>query len=206
MYATNEEYKRRYPNTELSESEIELDIITISKIAEEYCNTRFVPTPDTYKLDFVRKFYTKKAPLLSVSSMTVHKSILEEDLEFYVYNENRLIEIDEELEPPDKMKKAISVQYSYGYETVPIVVKEVILDLINLNDEIAKGELSNVTYQSESWDNEYTRARATGEENSTAGIRKSILSRLDPYKVLDISYLSALDFENGKGNVRAMLL
>ena len=206
MYVTVEEYKRRYLNTGLSDEDIDLGIDSVSTMVEEYCNTKFVPTADKYSLDFESKFYTRKAPLISVSNLTIHKIILDENKEFYAYPENRIVELDEDLKPPNKTKKVLSIQYTYGHEIVPTAVKEVILDLINLNDLIAKGEISSTAYQSESWDGEYTYTKASGEESTATAIRKQILSRLEPYKILDIMQLPSLDFENEKGNVRAMFL
>lgn len=86
-YVTVEEVRGR--NIEvlnnISDEELAMQIESISTEVEEYCNTRFRPTTDIYKLDLCDCFYLRHRPLLEVTSLKLNKVPLIEDEEFFTY-------------------------------------------------------------------------------------------------------------------------
>lgn len=159
---------------------IENKVDLISKEIDEYCNTRFEPTKDIYILDLKKKFFTPKQPLIHVKNLYYCGEELIENIDFFVYPEKSRIELNNfEF---NAVKKVITVEYLYGYVDVPSTVKQVIIDLLNL-DENSKNSNSIFSMQSESFDGEYTYSRYNTKDFTPAELRKNILNRLNVFKV-----------------------
>lgn len=169
---------------------IENRLKALSGVIDEYCNTKFVPTKTEWNTDLKRKVKTLKKPLLFVDKLKVLGNELEEDFDYYVYPERNLIEF-EDISDYKRRKKALYLIYTYGYEEVPAIVKEVLLELFK--DSLSNANITNKV-KSEQWeDYSYTLS------DSTETIQ-SILSILDKY-IEDEEEIT-----EGRNKVRAMLL
>ena len=192
MYLTVEDIKESKVAAliELPDDFIEKRLINLSKVIDEYCNTRFVPTKIEWRTDLKRKVKTLKRPLINVINLKVQDDPLEEDLDYYVYPERNLIEFEDILEYK-RRKKALYIKYAYGYTEVPAIVKEVLLELFK--DSIEGSNISG-RVQSEQWeDYQYTLS------NSSQSI-KGILSMLDRF-IEDEE-----DIVESSNKIRAMLI
>lgn len=162
-----------------SKTQLLSHIKLLSDEIDEYCNTRFEPSEDSYFRDFKERFNTRKQPLLEVQKLALNHCRLKENRHFFVYQENSSVEV---LETPKKQyKKALEVKYLFGYKEVPSIVKQVIVELIKLDYESKKFSLSGL--QSENWDGEYSYATQSSKDFTPTELRKNILSRLDIFKV-----------------------
>lgn len=197
MYLTIEEVKKY--NIEsinaLSDEELTAKITLYSEIVDEYCNTKFSPVRHTEKLNASSKLRLSKTPILSVESVKYLNEIeLKEDIDYYIYLQKNVIEIDDIfLNDIERRKNALTIQYEYGYKEVPAIVKAVILDLLKLDistkdiDENLKGE---------NWDGEYSYTRSSKETESR---KKDILSLLD--NLIEHEYVS-----QNTGDVRIRII
>ena len=193
MYLTVEEVKNsRVAAFEgLPDEFIEKRLENLSKVIEEYCNTRFVPTETEWNTDLKRKIRTIKKPLLYVNELKVLGTNLEENEDFYVYPEKSLIEF-ENISEYKKRKKVLYINYTYGYEEVPAIVKEVLLELFK--DSLVNANTTN-RVKSEQWE-DYSYTLADSTETT-----QNILARLDRFIEDDLDYV-----EEGTNKIRAMLL
>jgi hypothetical protein len=182
-YITIDEVKERNIDVlkDMSDNEMVKQIELISQEIDEYCNTRFQPTEDMYKLDLCDKFYTRHKPLLEVNSLKLITKELVPDEEYFAYTEISKIVLDANIEGILKFRKALEVNYSYGYNVVPATVKQVLIDLIKL-DEYTKNYQSTGV-QSENWDGEYSYTANTSKDFTPTNLRKDILSRLKDFVV-----------------------
>jgi len=155
------------------------NIKLVSAEIDEYCNTRFEPTEDSYFHDLCEKFHTRRQPLVEVTSLKLCGCGLKENRDFFVYPEDSRIEI-EDLNAK-RYKKALEINYLFGYSEVPATVKQVIVDLLKLDAETKNSPLQGM--QSENWNGEYSYARQSSKDFTPAELRKNILSRLDIFKI-----------------------
>ncbi|WP_129596026.1 hypothetical protein [Anaerophilus nitritogenes] len=196
MYVSYDEVKKR--NIKILESlpkeHIEDRLSSISKMVDEYCNTKFKPTIDTYKTDLREKIIVRKRPLLQVDSLRINDEIIIEDQDFYVEKDSNLIEIDEPINYK-RRRKNVKIEYQYGYDEVPETVKDVIIELLIL-EESEKDMTGNM--KSQSWeDYSYTR-----EDSDKLKTKEDILSRLLIYQ--EDREISIMYKENNK--IHACLL
>ena len=193
MYLTVEDIRnsRVAAFEELPDEFIEKRLENLSKVIEEYCNTRFVPTETEWNTDLKRKIRTIKKPLLYVNELKVLGTNLEENEDFYVYPEKSLIEF-ENISEYKKRKKVLYINYTYGYEEVPAIVKEVLLELFK--DSLVNANTTN-RVKSEQWE-DYSYTLADSTETT-----QNILARLDRFIEDDLDYV-----EEGTNKIRAMLL
>lgn len=162
----------------------------LSRVIDEYCNTKFTPTQSSYKADLKSRNITPNKPLLSVQSVDVKGTLLAEDIDYYVYENSSLIEI-ENTALYDKKKKALTVEYTYGYDETPAIVKEVLLDL--LRDTVSNLTQATGRVKSEQWDDySYTLS-------DSSDVTNEILSRLD-------RFIEDEELEKSNNKIRAMLL
>ncbi len=180
-YVTVEEVRGR--NVEvlnnMSAEELAMQIESISAEVEEYCNTKFRPTTDNYKLDLCDSFYLRHRPVLEVTSLKLNKIPLIEDEEFFTYPDVAKVVVTINKNDVKTFRKALEIEYKYGYEKVPATVKQVIIDLIKL-DETAKNYQA-VGLQSENWAGDYSYTANTSKDFTPTNLRKDILSRLDDF-------------------------
>lgn len=192
MYLTVEDIKksRVASLTELPDDFIEKRLEVLSKVIDEYCNTRFVPTVTEWRTDLKRKIKTLKRPLLHVDKVTVQDNLLHEDIDYYVYPERNLIEFEDILEYK-RRKKTLFIKYTYGHKEVPAIVKEVLLEL--LKDSLENSNISG-RVKSEQWeDYQYTLSDSTETT-------EKILSMLNRY------IESEDEVVESSNKIRAMLL
>lgn len=176
---------------ELPDEFIKKRLENLSMVIDEYCNTKFTPTEATWSTDLKRKIVTLKKPLLHVNELEVLSSPLEENEDYYVYPEKNLIEF-EDISKYERRKKALSIKYTYGYEEVPAIVKEVLLDLFKEN---VSGTSTTSKIKSEQWE-DYSYTLADNTE-----ITQDILARLDMFAQNDSDYV-----EGATNKIQAMLL
>lgn len=176
---------------ELPDEFIEKRLKELSKVIDEYCNTRFEPTEVEWNTDLKRRIRTIKKPLLYVKELKILDTNLEENEDFYVYPEKSLIEF-ENISEYKKRKKALYINYIYGYEEVPAIVKEVLLELFK--DSLVNANTTN-RVKSEQWE-DYSYTLADSTETT-----QNILARLDRFIEDDLDYV-----EEGTNKIRAMLL
>lgn len=181
MYVTVDEIKQKEIKSleNLSDDKLECYIELMSGEVDEYCNTKFKPTKDIYTLDYKRKFFTRKQPLISINNIKLEEYPLFENEDFFVYIEKSRIELAEF--KVERVKKAIKIDYLYGYEKVPVTVKQVIIDLIKLQEESKNSILNGI--QSENFDGEYSYSLHSSKDFTPSELRKAILERLDIFKV-----------------------
>lgn len=193
MYLTVEEVKESGINAlkDLSDEFLEKRIEALSGVVDEYCNTRFEPTEIEWTTDLRVRVKTLKKPLLSVEELKILDEVLVENEDYYVYPEKNLIEFEDILDYQRK-KKILYVKYIYGYEEVPAIVKEVLLEL--LKDSVVSSDTTS-RMKSETWeDYSYTLS-------DTSETRASILSMLDRFIEDSTEYV-----ESSSNKIRAMLL
>ena len=174
----------------LDDSYIQKRLINLSRVIDEYCNTKFTPTIDIWRTDLRTRNKVPKKPLLSVEKVEVKEIELIEDDDFYVYERINLVEI-EDTSIYEKKKKALTINYTYGYEVVPAIVKEVLLEL--LKDNVASLSHTTGRVKSEQFD-DYSYTLSDNNE-----VVKSILSMLDKFIEHD-------EEERQSNKIRAMLL
>ncbi len=198
MYVTVDEIKQKEIKSleNLSDNKLECYIELMSGEVDEYCNTKFKLTKDIYTLDYKRKFFTRKQPLISVNNIELEEYPLFENEDFFVYTEKSRIELAEF--KVERVKKAIKIEYLYGYKEVPATVKQVIIDLIKLQEESKNAILNGI--QSENFDGEYSYSLHSSKDFTPSELRKAILERLDIFKVKP--YIET----NNNRIVKAMLL
>lgn len=163
----------------------------LSRLIDEYCNTRFLPTTVEWKTDLKRRIKTFRKPLLAVDELKILEDQLEEDEDYYVYPEKNLIEF-EDISQYQRRKKALYIKYTFGYEETPVAVKEVLLELFR-DSVVHSGTTSKV--KSEQWE-DYSYTLADSTETAL-----SALSMLDRFIEDDTLYV-----EESTNKIRAMLL
>lgn len=163
----------------------------LSRLIDEYCNTRFLPTTVEWKTDLKRRIKTFRKPLLTVDELKILEDQLEEDEDYYVYPEKNLIEF-EDISQYQRKKKALYIKYTFGYEETPAAVKEVLLELFR-DSVVHSGTTSKV--KSEQWE-DYSYTLADSTETAL-----SALSMLDRFIEDDTLYV-----EESTNKIRAMLL
>lgn len=163
----------------------------LSRLIDEYCNTRFLPTTVEWKTDLKRRIKTFRKPLLTVDELKILEDQLEEDEDYYVYPEKNLIEF-EDISQYQRRKKALYIKYTFGYEETPVAVKEVLLELFR-DSVVHSGTTSKV--KSEQWE-DYSYTLADSTETAL-----SALSMLDRFIEDDTLYV-----EESTNKIRAMLL
>lgn len=162
----------------------------LSRVIDEYCDTRFEPTQAEWRTDLKSKVKVLNTPLISVEEVSVLNDTLIEDEHYYVYPERDTIEIEGIMNYP-KRKKALSLRYTYGYAEVPALVKEVLMELFK--DSISMLKQSSGRIKSESWE-DYTYTLADSTE-----VVQGMLGRLSRFK-------KQYEPERASDKVRAMLL
>lgn len=178
-----------------TDEQIERLIALYSSMVDEYCNTKFEPTTAEFIADMASQIRLSKGPLLQVNSITYQGDKLKPGIDYYGYPEKGLVTIADTAKY-DAKKRSLHILYQYGYETVPAIVKKVVLDLIGLDTQ--SGDDSWAVAQ-ENWDGEYSYQRNT---NKTAeDIRRSVLAFLDIFK--QPQYKPVIQ---GYGDVRVRLL
>lgn len=185
MYVTLEEIKaldiKNLAN--LNDDILISEIGLVSKEIDEYCNTRFEPANDKYTLDYKKVFYTRKQPFINIESLILQGEIqqsLIEDTDFFVYTEKSRIEMaDLEIK---KIKKALCIEYMYGYVETPSTVKKVLIDIIKLDADTKDTKLTGGIV-TETWE-DYSYSLYSSKDFTPIELRKNILSRLDMFKVL----------------------
>jgi hypothetical protein len=182
---------------DLNEATLMLKIEQVSGEIDEYCNTRFLPTEDTFTLDFTERFHTRRGPLIEVTVLFVNGMEMLQNREYFEYPETSRIEFCRNLNV-DCYRKAIEVRYIFGHETVPATVKAVIVELVKLDVEASSIQIDGL--HSENWDGEYQYSKVTSKDLTPAEIRNAILSRLDKFKVP--IFVEPID----RGVVRARLI
>ena len=165
---------------DLDEGTLELKIAQVSAEIDEYCNTRFLPTEDTFMLDYTERFHTRRGPLIMVKVLFVNGMEMLQNREFFEYPESSRIEFCRNLKV-DNYRKAIEVRYLFGHGTVPATVKSVIVELMKLDAESANIPMDGL--HSENWDSEYQYTKATSKDLTPAELRNAILARLDKFKI-----------------------
>lgn len=193
MYLTVQEVKKSGIKVleDLDDDFLEMRIESLSRLVDEYCNTRFEPTEVEWVTDLKIRVKTLKKPLLVIEELKILDDLLVENEDYYVYPEKSLIEFEDILEYK-KRKKALYIKYVYGYEEVPAIVKEVLLEL--LKDSVVSADTTS-RMKSEQWE-DYSYTVADGKE-----ARDDILSMLDRFIEDDGDYL-----EVTSNKIRAMLL
>lgn len=207
QYVTVEEIKRRniqsLNNLNLDKQEVtgklNKRLIELSQVVDEYCNTRFVPTSDNFFVDLIEKVRVRRTPLLEVSGLSVKGITLVENEEFFVYRDQNRIEINYEPPPTVFFKKAVHIDYVFGFLEIPQTVRDVIIEILAL-ETVHNSSNGHSTLRSESWDGEYNYQRHSGKDNTLAELRKDILKRLDPF--VQPRYVEP----RRDGNVRARVL
>lgn len=174
----------------LDDDYIQKRLNNLSRVIDEYCNTKFTPTIDNWRTDLRTRNKVPKKPLLSVEDVKVKDIELVEDTDFYVYERINLVEIDD-TSIYEKRKKALNIEYTYGYEIVPAIVKEVLLEL--LKDNVASLSHTTGRVKSEQWE-DYSYTLSDSNE-----VMKNILSLLDQFIEHD-------EEERHSNKIRAMLL
>ena len=174
-------------------------LIELSLVVDEYCNTRFIPTHDNFFVDFSEKFRSRRTPLLDVEDINIGESTLIENQHYFVYEEQNRIELNYELPDDIYFKRAVSVSYQFGFPEIPQTVKDVIIDLLVLEEGFNSGA-GQSSLQSENWDSEYSYQSHSGKDNTLAELRKNILSRLAPF--VQPKYVPP----KRDGNVRVMVI
>lgn len=175
---------------DLEDNYIQKRLNDLSRVIDEYCNTKFTPTIDNWRTDVRTRNKVPKRPLLSVENVEVKGMELIEDNDFYIYERINLIEIDD-TSKYEKKKKALTINYTYGHEEVPAIVKEVLLEL--LKDNVASLSHTTGRVKSEQWD-DYSYTLSESNE-----VMKNILSMLDKFIEHD-------EEERQSNKIRAMLL
>ncbi|GMG96251.1 hypothetical protein [Tepidimicrobium xylanilyticum] len=193
MYLTVEDIKnsRVAALKELPDEFIVKRLIDLSRVIDEYCNTKFIPTGTEWTTDLRRKIKTLKKPLLHVDELKVFGVTLVENEDYYVYPEKNAIEF-EDISKYQKRKKAVYIKYTYGYEEIPAIVKEVLLELFK---ESIVNANNIYRVKSEQWE-DYSYTLADNTETM-----QNILSRLDRFIEDDANIA-----EESSNKVRAMLL
>lgn len=176
-YITIEEIKKLQIKSleELDDEALQVRIDRLSGLVEEYCNTKFEPTDHKQKFDVASKLRVAKTPLIEVGKFVYAGTEQVEDLDYYVYTDLNVIEIEDTCQF-ERKKNSIQVEYKYGYEKVPATVKEVIIELLKL--EVEQKDQSN-TVKSETFDKEYSYTKQSGTDNVKT--KEGILALLDRY-------------------------
>ncbi len=193
MYLTVEDIKssRVAAFEGLPDEFIEKRLKDLSGVIDEYCNTRFAPTKTEWRTDLKSRVKVLKRPLIAVEEVKVLDEVLVENEGYYVYPEKNLIEF-ENISKYKKRKKTLYINYTYGYEEVPAIVKEVLLELFK--DSLVSANTTN-RVKSEQWE-DYSYTLADSTETT-----QNILARLDRFIEDDLDYI-----EEGTNKIRAMLL
>ncbi len=176
MYLTVKEVRAFSKNGfgELTDNKLLMLIKRYSGIIDDYCNTKFVPTTHNFVCDYHKTIKVMKTPLLHVETLTYLEHPLAENKDFFVYSEQNLIEMG--LKINASRKRAIKVDYTYGFDEAPETVKFVLGQLIVLY--YSNNEELNTTLQSENFDGEYSYQKGN---KSFEDMFKEILSLLDKY-------------------------
>lgn len=159
---------------DIEDEDLQKAIELYSGMVEEYCHTKFEPTQYQQRFDVMRKIRMAKTPLLTVLEVEYQETELIKDIDFYEDIELNMIEL-EDTSLYEKKRKSLTVDYLYGYDEVPAIVKKVIGDLINADVNIHT-EVGNLA--SENWDGEYS---YTKRNESLVDVQKDILGLLDDY-------------------------
>ncbi len=175
---------------ELPDEFIQKRLNNLSRVIDEYCNTKFTPTIDSWRTDLKSRNTTPNKPLLSVENVEVRGDILVEDADYYVYEKKNLIEIDD-TSIYEKKKKALTIDYTYGHKEVPAIVKEVLLEL--LKDSVSSLSHTTGRVKSEQWE-DYSYTLSDSNE-----VMRSILSMLD-------KFIEEEEVERQSNKIKAMLL
>jgi hypothetical protein len=196
IYVSYDEVKNRNIKTleSLSQEHIEGRLSAISKMVDEYCNTKFEPTVDTFKSDLREKIIVRKRPLLDTVSILVNDEEINKDEDFFVDVDLNIIEIDEIINY-ERKRKNVQIEYEYGYKEAPETVKDVIVELLVL-EESEKNAAGNM--KSQSWE-DYS---YTMEDSDKRKTKKDILDRLAMYKIDK----EVLTISTNNNKIRAMLL
>lgn len=175
--------------------DLEVLIALYSGMVEEYCNTKFKETEHHFKVDVASKVPVMCTPLLKVKEVTYKQIPLQEDEQYYVYEDRNFIEL-QDTNTFTQRKKALGIYYTYGFKEVPTSVKKVIIDLMKLHVE---GSNSNSMISQESFDSEYSYTKNT--QKTTEQLQQDILLSLNRYKQQPYKPI-----EDSEGNVRARLI
>lgn len=154
-----------------------------SGLVDEYCRTKFLPEKVKLKADAEKRIYFPRTPLLSVQEVLYRGRPLVEDEDYFIYPELRLMQLAE----PDnyeQQRRSITIRYTYGFETVPSLVKKVICDLIRLNHNSSSADGNGVvssdpTIVAENFDGEYSYQKNSSK--TVEDMQRDILSMLDVF-------------------------
>lgn len=177
---------------ELEDQKIESIIKEYQTLLEEYCNTKFEPTKDSYKTRLTKDLFTKNKPLLQIIKLNIKDRVLKEDEDYILNKQKNHIEIKskvfdkliDNLTSDELEDNIVQIEYLYGYLNMPIRIKQAIKNLIAFDYD------KNNSIKSESWDED--RYSYVKENNKKQ--REDIFLTLSPY------VQSQLD----DGNVRAL--
>lgn len=173
----------------LEDSYIQKRLNNLSRVIDEYCNTKFTPTEDNWRTDLRARNKVPRKPLISVESVEVRGSLLSEDTDYYVYEEKNLIEIENISEYKNR-KKALTLNYTYGYREVPAIVKEVLLELF-------KDGISNLTH---------TVGRVKSEQWEDYSYTLDNSDTIEPILLRLSRFIEEDEVERQSNKIRAMLL
>lgn len=161
----------------MQEEEVLQPLIRLySGLAEEYCNTKFLPERAVLTADGEKRIYFPHTPLLKVDQVWYKGRPLTEGEDFYVYPELQMMML-EAPESFEKRKKSIEVTYVYGYEKAPYIVKKAVADLIRLETGTELGRNSDPTIISENFDGEYSYQK--NGSKTIEDMKRDILTSLD---------------------------
>lgn len=143
-YLAIEQIEEAYPDLTL---ERHLNIgESIDRLIDEYLNTSFEPKQHSERLyseSYVRPTYV---PIISVESLSDNGTDLIEDSDYFVYKTHI------KLVAPSGYNNGLDISYTYGYESVPEMVKTVAEQILwfralNKNPQIAKETFEEYSYE-----------------------------------------------------------
>ncbi len=140
-----------------------------TKLLEEYCNTKFSRTRSIMITDALPKVNLRNTPAIEVDRVIYNKKLLKIYEDYFICD--NVLEIIAEL---DIVPKGLEIHYVYGFEVVPALVKQALVELIKLRLDFSLHN-SSVTGESFGGDYSYTKSKSLAE------LQNEILSTLDDY-------------------------
>ncbi|OON99154.1 MAG: hypothetical protein ATN35_02040 [Epulopiscium sp. Nele67-Bin004] len=140
-----------------------------SKLLEEYCNTKFTRTRSIMFTDTAAKVKLRNTPAIEVEKIIYNKKPLKLYKDYFMYDS--CIDFITEFE---YVPKGLEIHYVYGFEVVPALVEQALVELIKLRLDFSQHN-SSVTGESFGGDYSYTKSK------SLAQLQDEILSTLDDY-------------------------
>jgi len=170
---------------------IETNILRYMEVVDNYTNTTFKLANAKDIADVDLDIYIQNKPLVEVSSLKYQATLLQVNVDYFVYNEDNLIVL-ENVHKFNQERRSITIDYIYGHKEVPRVVELVMLELLKLHE----ANLENDTLiLSENMNNEYS---YTNNSKTSTDLQKQILSKLNSFK-------QQIDIIN-RGNVKVYIV